>query len=185
VGAADLKLKLFEEGSSLGHGVSLYRHPGALPEVSCLTQWKTAIDSRASALLIRSGDAVVEGSAPPHSDGAGTSGREETNRRCTLQRVSPTQLNVNLEQHSTPVLIQISESYYPGWKMHFRGGQVAAVPVDLALLGGVIPPGVTHVEFHYRPAWLAPLLSLSVLSVLILLFGIGRSFTRRATATSV
>jgi len=179
VGAADLKLKLFEEVSSIGHGVSLYRFPGALPEVSCLTDWKTAIDSRASVRLVRSGDAVVEGSAPPHSDGADASGREEGNVPCVLQRVSPTQLNVDLEQHSIPVLIQISESYYPGWKMHFRGNRVAAMPVDLALLGGVIPPGVTHVEFHYRPGWLTPLLGLSALSVLILLFGICGGECRR------
>ncbi len=54
-------------------------------------------------------------------------------------------------QSSGPVVLVVSQMYYPGWKAAIDGAEVPVIPVDYALTGFVVPPGTHNARLFFQP----------------------------------
>jgi hypothetical protein len=80
-------------------------------------------------------------------------------------------------------LIRLAVPYFPGWRAEIDGRSEKVVPVDLALMGVVVPEGSHEVVFRYYSNWFATGAGVSLLSGLVLAWWLYRCFRRRPAAT--
>jgi hypothetical protein len=143
-------------------GIRLFRHEGALPAALGTTRWSEASSPENAAQQVRERH-VVEGEAAS----ADVPANEVTG---ILGRPAPDRLVLSLPPHPGPLLVRLSESYFPGWTGRTASGAPLAIhPVDAAFLGFVVPAGEERVELQFRPQWLSALLGLSSAALIITL----------------
>jgi uncharacterized membrane protein YfhO len=53
---------------------------------------------------------------------------------------------------STPSILVLSQTHYPGWKVRIDGTSVPLLRPDYTLTGVATPAGRHDVEFRFRPA---------------------------------
>jgi hypothetical protein len=82
--------------------------------------------------------------------------------------------------HST--LLRIAVPYFPGWQAEVDGRPVSVIPVDLALMGAVVPAGDHELVVRYRSSRFAIGAGISVVAWLAALFFLWWGFRRRAAA---
>jgi Bacterial membrane protein YfhO len=56
-------------------------------------------------------------------------------------------------QAASPTLLRIAAPYFPGWRAEIDGRGQPLVPVDLALMGVVVPAGAHELVLRYRSNW--------------------------------
>ena len=61
-------------------------------------------------------------------------------------------------------LVRIAAPYFPGWRTEIDGREAKVVPVDLALMGVVVPAGGHELALMYRSNWFAAGLGISVMA---------------------
>jgi hypothetical protein len=156
-------------------GIALFRHEGPLPEVLCTSQWASAPDLESAVSRVREGEVVEDVPAAPSG--------ERIEPPCTLERLTPERWVLRLPPQPVPLLARISESYFPGWTATLPSGKrLAAHPVDVALLGLVVPPQTGSVELRFRPPWLNLLLAVSLGALLLTLFLVVTPLGKHAVA---
>ena len=81
---------------------------------------------------------------------------------------------------STPALLVLTESYYPGWRAFIDGEEVPILLTNLMFQGIVSPAGEHRIEFRFEPDSVRIGQVISVASVILaaLLLALGR---RRST----
>jgi hypothetical protein len=82
-------------------------------------------------------------------------------------------------QADRATLLRIAVPYFPGWRAEVDGRAVPAIPVDVALLGAVVPPGDHELVVRYRSPWFAPGATISALAWSAVLFWLWWGFRRR------
>ena len=131
--------------ATLDSATGMFRtNPAALPRVYA-PETVSAVPGRAEALarlgaLDPAREAVAEGIAPiAHNGGAQVriTGYEGDAYRARYQA-----------DHAT--LLRIAAPYFPGWQAEADGRAVKVVPVDVALLGAVVPAGDHELAVRYR-----------------------------------
>jgi hypothetical protein len=66
---------------------------------------------------------------------------------------------------SAPVVLVVSQMYYPGWKATIDGSVTPVYAVDLALTGLLVPAGSHDIAIFFRPAAFEAGLVISLVSV--------------------
>ena len=87
-----------------------------------------------------------------------------------------------LYQAEQATLLRIAAPYFPGWQAEVDGGAVNVVPVDVALMGAVVPAGDHELVVRYRPRWFAAGAAISGAGWLGAIFWLWWGFRRRAKA---
>jgi hypothetical protein len=81
-----------------------------------------------------------------------------------------------------PGLLVVSEIWYPGWKALDNGDETSIVRANVVLRGVHLEPGHHIVEFEYRPWTVQVGMVLSSITVLALIFALGRDIIRGAVS---
>jgi hypothetical protein len=81
--------------------------------------------------------------------------------------------------HTT--LVRIAVPYFPGWQAEVDGRAVRVVPVDVALMGALVPAGDHELVVRYRSTWFAAGAAISGVTWLGAIFWLWWGFRRRAT----
>jgi hypothetical protein len=76
-------------------------------------------------------------------------------------------------------LVRIAAPYFPGWLAEIDGRDAKIVPVDLALMGVVIPAGSHELVVRYRSNWFRTGLAISVFGWLAALGGLVWAFRKK------
>jgi hypothetical protein len=116
------------------------------------------LDAYRTALLLP-GDAAAAASV---RQAAGSPGAAR------LTRPSPERIIVVVDAASESVL-EVGEHFDPGWRVQVDGKTAAAVAVDGAIEGAVVPAGHHTVELRFRPTGFVPGLAVAILALLIVL----------------
>jgi hypothetical protein len=82
--------------------------------------------------------------------------------------------------HAT--LLRISAPYFPGWQAEVDGRAVSVVPVDVALMGAVVPAGDHELVVRYRSTWFAAGAAISGAAWLAAIFWLWWGFRRRTAS---
>jgi len=82
--------------------------------------------------------------------------------------------------HAT--LLRIAVPYFPGWQAEVDGHAVNLVPVDLALMGAVVPAGDHELVVRYRSTRFAAGAAISAVAWLAAIFWLWWGFRRRASS---
>jgi hypothetical protein len=132
-----------------GRGERVFRRPSALPR-AFVVEHATAVGTREAAFagITRADfwparEAYVEAPAdalPP--PGAGGTVR--------LTAWEPEELRLAVSA-PRPVLVVVSQAYFPGWQARVDGARVPVYPADYVLLGIPVPAGDHEVVLAYRP----------------------------------
>jgi len=56
-------------------------------------------------------------------------------------------------QASRPTLLRVAVPYFPGWRAEIDGRDQPIMPVDVALMGVMVPPGSHELVLGYRSTW--------------------------------
>lgn len=80
-------------------------------------------------------------------------------------------------------LLRVAAPYFPGWQAEVDGRAVNVVPVDVALMGAVVPPGDHEFVMRYRSNRLALGAAISGIAWLATIFWLWWGFRRRTAAT--
>ncbi len=81
-------------------------------------------------------------------------------------RVTPTEVVVAV-QASSPALLVVTDTHYPGWRARVGNAAAPLLRVDFAFRGVVVPPGPNEVAFEYAPASVAWGAALSALGFVL------------------
>jgi uncharacterized membrane protein YfhO len=100
----------------------------------------------------------------------------------TVIRYKPNEVVVRVEA-STPAMLVLSDSLYPGWQATVNGQPTKVYAADSVLRGVAVPAGRHEVVFRYRPRslMLGAVLSASGLVVVVLCLFVlrrGRTISR-------
>jgi hypothetical protein len=98
------------------------------------------------------------------------------------QRINPRQVRVQI-RNSTPGLLVLSETWYPGWRIRINGQEVPLLRVNGCMRGAFTPGGNATVDFDYRPTHMTFALVLLGICFAVLIASIWA--VQRKTATSV
>jgi hypothetical protein len=82
-------------------------------------------------------------------------------------------------QAGHPTLLRIAVPYFPGWRAEVDGRAVSVVPVDLALMGALVPAGDHELVLRYRSTWFAAGAAISGAAWLAAIFWLWWGFGRR------
>ena len=82
--------------------------------------------------------------------------------------------------HAT--LLRIAVPYFPGWQAEVDGRAVNVVPVDVALIGAMVPAGDHELVVRYRSTWFAAGAAISGVAWLAAIFWLWWGFRRRASS---
>jgi hypothetical protein len=78
---------------------------------------------------------------------------------------------------SSPALLVLSETYYPGWKAWVDGRSTSIYSTDIALRGVMVPAGMHRVRMEFRPPILPISLGISIATAILLaILGFGMRF---------
>jgi hypothetical protein len=151
-------------------------NPDALPRISAPAT-VSAVRGKAEAAarlgsLDPAHDAVAEGiAAIPQNGGARVqvTGYEGDVYRARYQA-----------EHAT--LLRIAAPYFPGWQAEVDGSATKVVPVDVALMGVVVPAGDHELVVRYRPTWFAVGAAISGMAWVGVIFWLWWGFRRRGTS---
>jgi len=80
-------------------------------------------------------------------------------------------------EHAT--LLRIATPYFPGWQAEVDGRAVNVVPVDVALMGVVVPAGDHELVVRYRSTWFAAGAAISGVAWMGVIFWLWWGFRRR------
>jgi len=127
-----------------------------LPAMSAIGPRLRNVDANRTALLLPR-DAAGAASVKRAAGSPGTA---------RLTRPSPERILVVVDATSASVL-EVGEHFDPGWLVQLDGKSVAAVAVDGAIEGTVVPAGHHTVELRFRPTGLLPGLIVAILALLI------------------
>ncbi|MFN0170267.1 MAG: YfhO family protein [Bryobacteraceae bacterium] len=78
-----------------------------------------------------------------------------------------------------PSLLRVAEAYYPGWHASVNGAPASIHPVDHALTGVLVPKGEGEIVLRYDTRGFWPLLTVSLVTLLMAAAGIGWLLWRR------
>ena len=92
--------------------------------------------------------AVLEGSTGPKESVTGKGG--ETGDRVQIMAYAARQVEIEVET-SSPGLLVLGDTYFPGWKAEVDGKRVPILRTDYLLRGVVVDPGSHRIRFLYRP----------------------------------
>jgi len=81
------------------------------------------------------------------------------------QKPNRVELRVHTKKHG---LVTLSDTWFPGWRVRVNGSESQLLRVNHTLRAVALKPGVSRVEFVYRPAAFSAGLLLSALTVCIL-----------------
>ena len=147
-------------------------NPAALPRVYA-PETVSAVPGRAEAAarlgtLDQAREAVAEGIAPiPHNGGAQV--------RVTAYEGDAYRARYQADH---PTLLRIAVPYFPGWQAEVDGRAVSVVPVDVALMGAVVPAGDHELVVRYRSTWFATGAAISGVAWMAALFWLWWGFRR-------
>ena len=147
-------------------------NPAALPRVYA-PETVSAVPGRAEAAarlasLDPAREAVAEGiAAIPHNGGASV-------------RITGYQGDLYRARYQTDhaTLLRIAAPYFPGWQAEVDGRAVSLVPVDVALIGVVVPPGDHELVVRYRSTWFPAGAAISAVAWLAAIFWLWWGFRR-------
>ena len=77
-------------------------------------------------------------------------------------------------------LLRIAVPYFPGWRAEGDGRAVNVMPVDVALMGAVVPAGDHELVVRYRSTRFAAGAAISAVAWLAAIFWLWWGFRRRA-----
>jgi uncharacterized membrane protein YfhO len=77
-------------------------------------------------------------------------------------------------------LLRIAAPYFPGWEAEVDGRAVNLVPVDVALMGPMVPAGDRELMVRYRSTRFAAGTAISGVAWLAAIFWLWWGFRRRA-----
>jgi hypothetical protein len=80
-------------------------------------------------------------------------------------------------EHAT--LLRIAVPYFPGWQAEVDGRAVSVVPVDVALMGAVVPAGDHELVVRYRSTWFRIGAAISTIGWIGVIFWLWWGFWRR------
>jgi hypothetical protein len=157
---------------------TLQPNPARLPRISA-PESVSAVRSREEAMarlaaLDPAREAVVEGGEAIAQNGGASvqiTGYEGDLYRARYQAAHPT-------------LLRIAVPYYPGWQAEVDGRSLPVMPVDLALMGVVVPAGSHELTMRYKPARFAAGAGISAVAWLFVLGWLGWGFRARGTRLS-
>jgi hypothetical protein len=135
---------------------SLQSNPGALPRLYAPDTVSAAASSTQAAARLATLDpaheAVAEGIAPIARNGGAS------------VRITVYEGDFYRSRVETPhdALVRIAVPYFPGWRAEIDGLDAKIVPVDLALMGVVIPAGSHDLVVRYQSTWFRTGLAISV-----------------------
>jgi hypothetical protein len=145
----------------------LWRNPAAAPRSFLVRRVRVVADPEAAFAAVSAPDfhptdeAVVE-TALTADLGGGPILPAET---AHLLRATATEVVVAV-QASSPALLVVTDTHYPGWRVRVGDASAALLRVDYAFRGVVVPPGPHEVTFEYAPrsvAWGAALSAFGLL----------------------
>jgi hypothetical protein len=70
-------------------------------------------------------------------------------------------------QCATPSLLRVGNAYFPGWTAKMGARDLAVLPVDLALIGVVVPAGSGDLVLGYHSTYFVPAGLVSLVSLLV------------------
>jgi hypothetical protein len=85
-------------------------------------------------------------------------------------------------QAAHPTLMRIAVPYFPGWQAEVDGRSLPVVPVDLALMGVVVPEGSHELTVRYRPTRFAAGAVISAVAWIAVLAWLWWGFRKPAAA---
>jgi len=89
-------------------------------------------------------------------------------------------------QNTSPGILALRDSYFPGWRVHVDGTEKDLKRVDFFFMGVALEPGRHKVEFRYDPPFFGVTLILSVLAGLVVLgLIVAGTLNRTATVTKL
>ena len=153
---------------------SLETNPSGLPRMFAPPVVSAAVSKDEAAARLATLDpaqeAVVEGmAAMPHNGSA----------RVTITGYEGDLYRAKVEA-AQPALVRIAAPYFPGWRAEIDGRAVPIVPVDVALMGLVVPAGNHELVVRYRSNRFAAGLAISIVGWLMALGGLVWGFRRAA-----
>ena len=93
-------------------------------------------------------------------------------------RRSPNRFEVEVDSPA-PQLLVVSENWYPGWKAIVNGTPQKIYRANGTLMGVLISPGHTQIDFIYRPTHFTWSVFLTVAALLTLLATASLNFRRK------
>jgi hypothetical protein len=160
--------------ADIRQGVWIYENPNVLPRTYIVHRAEIASDPTllerltsadfnvwTTALLeepLPAGEAAALADAPLRSSSA-----------ARVTRYEPHQVEVEAEM-TTPGLLILSDTHYPGWKVKVDGRPVSLLRVNYALRGVYLPAGAHQVNFYFAPIFFYIGLTLTCTT---LVFGLG------------
>ncbi|MCS7257995.1 MAG: hypothetical protein NZ601_01280 [candidate division WOR-3 bacterium] len=76
--------------------------------------------------------------------------------------------NIKLSvESSQPGILVLRDNYYPNWQVKVNGQIEKVFPVNYFLRGCIVPAGKSTVEFFYKEKYFAPLLVISVMTIIL------------------
>ena len=82
--------------------------------------------------------------------------------------------------HTT--LLRIAAPYFPGWQAEVDGRAVNVVPVDVALMGAVVPAGDHELVVRFRSTWFTAGAAISGVGWVAAIVWLWWGFRRRANS---
>ena len=156
------------------HG-RFFPNPAALPRLSVPQSVATAAgaedSARQIALLDPSRQGVVEGRPAIPANGPATI--QLTHYQGDFYRAH--------YQASLATLVRLSVPYYPGWRAEIDGQPQPLLPVDLALMGVIVPAGDHDLVFRYHSDWFAAGALVSLIAWIAVIAWAVSSFRGRVT----
>jgi hypothetical protein len=131
----------------------LWRNPAAAPRSFLVRRVRVVDDAEAAFAAVSAPEfrpteeAVVE-TALTADLGGGPILPGETAR---VLRATPSEVVVAV-QASSPALLVVTDTYYPGWRARIGDAAAPLLRADYAFRGVVVPPGSYEVTFEYAPA---------------------------------
>ncbi|MGB6944446.1 MAG: hypothetical protein WBE37_18755 [Bryobacteraceae bacterium] len=95
-------------------------------------------------------DPVRQALVPP-----GTEAAQDPRGVADVREFTPGHYRIHY-QCATPSLLRVGNAYFPGWTAQVAGRDLPVVPVDLALIGVVVPAGQADLTLDYHSTYFVP-----------------------------
>jgi hypothetical protein len=149
--------------------MKIYENKGTFPRAFVVRDWKVVGDERALVSELGSGRfrpyrlALLEEPAP--FSPPRPSSPQEDEIEITRYEASAVDIAARL---STPGLVILTDSYFPGWRAYVDGEEKKIYQVDYILRGVFLNPGKHQVRFIYKPRYFVMGAAVSGISLFII-----------------
>ena len=108
-------------------------------------------------------DSVIENWPKFLSDATGS---------CKIISYTPNKINIEVDIHNGPMMLVISDAWYPNWRAKIDGDEVGIAKADCVLRAIAVPVGKHNIKFYYRSNYfvVGGIISLVVLGISIFCF---------------